>query len=162
MVILGMGTFWGLEIGSWADWFSGIATFLAVVVTLVIQHNSNKKKLKVKSTWVYVAPGYLQGASVDITNTGKVPIQIQSAGLFVKGNRWQFIYNNPSKEEKYLTEQSTISFSQDLRGLVGTAAQKNMIIFYAKSYAKDSAGKMYYGKRFKVNIHNLIEMAKHE
>ncbi|MBP5842848.1 hypothetical protein J8137_09990 [Lactiplantibacillus plantarum] len=138
-------TFLGLEIGSWADWASAVGTISAVVLTLVIQHNSGKIKLNVGA-----GNGMIEGKwthyTVSVTNTGSKVVTITAAGfLLPSGKAFLFVENTypirlePGDDSLFVAEVQIVKQAAVELKLVGQKVQ---------SYVKDTTGHMYKGKKF--------------
>lgn len=91
-----------MELGSWADWFSGILTSIGLIVTWVVSLLKSKVKLNIK-----MRPDdfFIAGRNepihinyyIEVLNLGQVPVRVGEVGLYIKK-----INNKRTKDKKFI------------------------------------------------------------
>ncbi|QGZ70120.1 hypothetical protein GQS62_04565 [Pediococcus pentosaceus] len=98
--------FLGLEVGSWAEWFGAIASFLAVLVALFLPYIDKRDKVKITVIrYVNDKDSDRMGVKIEIYNRGSTPFLIKTAG-FLKDDT---VYK-ASGVEKYLDSKDVCGF----------------------------------------------------
>ncbi|MGV3337003.1 hypothetical protein [Latilactobacillus curvatus] len=156
-------TFLGIEVGSWADWVSGIATFLAVVVTLKMRRVDNNKKVNVHCNREYPVPEIiLANLNITVLGCGKKSSVITEIGFKIKGTKKRILISSDliSEEGKRIEEDQVIvcrvsiyDLLNSVRPQVSSDDEKIKLI----PYAENASGKKYTGKKVVFSINSLLE-----
>ncbi|WP_248574626.1 hypothetical protein [Leuconostoc sp. MTCC 10508] len=105
LVVLGVSTLLSgvkLELGSWADWFSGILTSLGLIGTWIASLLRSKVQLNIK---MRTDNFYVAGSNepihinyyIEVFNSGHIPVRVREVGLLIKK-----INDKPVKEKIFI------------------------------------------------------------
>lgn len=147
-----------IDLGNIWEMLSAIGTIGAVIVSLWLVRRDETKKLKVETYISFYTYGDKidkeELISIELINMGKTTIKINEVGIFQKGKktRLQFVDYLIGSDELpiYLDEEDDAKYLQHKRGITNAAESANYNLKKVVAYAKDSAGKMYYSKKFSI------------
>ncbi|MCV3315963.1 hypothetical protein NVV78_08425 [Pediococcus ethanolidurans] len=150
MLIVSTVLFWGLEVGSWADWFGAVGTILAVIVAVLAPYYVNRPKVKTSQGSDYYTPSItLRNLRVKALNVGRVPIKITDLGFNI-GNTGQH-FGVQENISEYLQQNDDVEGNIKAADVIISLTDKfpNQKMFVLVPYARSSQGKYYKGKPLK-------------
>ncbi|QLE63999.1 hypothetical protein LROSL1_1182 [Furfurilactobacillus rossiae] len=152
--------FWGIEIGSWAEWFGAVGTIGAVVTTMFLQHRQGKVRIKVNCKTNYSVPEMiLLDYVIEAINVGPIPTEITAAGFLLSDKRHIGFYH-----EKYpvrLEQEESHEFKEKGQAILATAQAEHFSEkFSIWPYVRNSRGQIFKTKRIKISQKALAEALK--
>ncbi len=93
-------TFLGLEVGSWASWFSGFITTLTLIVSLIASYRASHAKLMFFSGGLKYLPNYVESSNDKTTYTNNVSIFVHNKrSTSSKIKRTNFFYKDKNNKK---------------------------------------------------------------